>query len=122
MHRLVPFEHGRVELARRTPRAALSTARRRSASATTKLRFSSDAPCEIMRMLMPSSELKTRARHARSVADILAHQADDRLVVLDRDFGELPQLARRIASRFAVLSMVSETLTSDVDTMSTGVS
>ena len=29
-------------------------------SATTKLRLSSDAPWLIMRMLMPSSELKTR--------------------------------------------------------------
>ena len=45
-----------------------------------------------------------------------------RLVVLHGDFGELAQLAADIRSRCAVLSMVSETLTSEVATMSTGVS
>ena len=75
-----------------------------------------------MRILMPSSELKTRARHARSVADILAHQADDRLSCFDVDFGELPQLRAESRRCCSVLSMVSETLTSEVATMSTGVS
>ena len=78
----------------RTRGAALPRRARRSASPTTKLMFSSDAPCEIMRMLMPSRALKHAARHARSVANIVAHQADDRLVVFHVGFGELPQFGQ----------------------------
>ena len=83
--------------------------------------FSSEAPCEIMRMLMPSSELKTRRGDAGREADILAHQAYDGLVLLHFDLGELAQFAEDGVDVLR-LSMVRETLTSDVATMSTGVS
>ena len=66
--------------------------------------------------------IEDAARHSRRVADIVAHQADDGLIVLDLDFGELRAIRRRSRPAFAVLSMVSETLTSEVATISTGVS
>ena len=59
MHSLVALEDFGVELGEEFV-VQRCTVAGRSVSATTKLIFSSDAPCEIMRILMPSSELKTR--------------------------------------------------------------
>ncbi len=68
-----------------------STARARSFSATTTLRFSSDAPCEIIRILTASSEREDAGCHSRSVSDVLSHQTDDRLLGFNRDFRKLTQ-------------------------------
>ena len=71
---------------------------------------------------MPSSALKTRRATPGRVADVFAHQADDGLIVLDIDFGELRATPPESPPGASVLSMVSETLTSEVATMSTAVS
>ena len=57
----IPLEDVGIELSKEFLRAALSTVRTRSASATTKLRFSSEAPCEIMRTLMSVQRAEDRA-------------------------------------------------------------
>ena len=63
--------------------------------------FSSDAPWRDHADVDVVERIENAARHARSVADVLADQADDRLVLFDRDFGELAQLARDVVDACA---------------------
>ena len=68
----------------------------------------------------PSSAPSTRAGDARIVAQIVADGAQDRHLALDADLGELAQRRRRSPSSRASSSTVTDTLTSDVVTTSTG--
>ena len=74
-----------------------------------------------MRMLTAAHGAEGAPGHARRVADVVAHQADDGLVLLDVHLGELAAAPDKYPPAASVLSMVSDTLTSEVETMSTGV-
>ena len=89
--------------------------------ATTKLMFNTDAPCEIIRILTSRIALNARA----DTPDVDLIFSPTKLInafEFSADTSENSRSSLRIESRFAVLSMVSDTLTSDVETTSTGVS
>ena len=89
-----------------------------TSSSTTNVRLISEAPCEIMRILTSANSPNTRAANARSVAQILADQADDGLasfIFYIRQFGQVA--ASGGIDSFE--STVSDTLTSEVETTST---
>ena len=75
-----------------------------------------------MRMFMYSTNTEGAAGNAGSVADVFADQANDSLTRFDVDFGRTDCSSPGSFREVPVLSSVSETLTSEVETMSTLVS
>ena len=70
------------------------TAAAKSCPATTKPKLSAEAPCDTMRTLMPPSALKIRAATPGGMADVLAHHANDSLILIHPNIGELAQLGQ----------------------------
>src|SRR5690242_4869787 len=98
-----------------------STALFRSAAATTRLIFSSDAPCEIIRTFMFLSAAKARDA-TPGVCRMLSPTMHTMAWLSSTVTSANSSISLVIAGRELVLSMVSETLTSEVASMSTGVS
>src|SRR5262249_8372354 len=90
-----------------------STARRTSVAATTTLRLSRDAPWEIMRTLRSLSAEKTR-EETPGVWRMLSPTMQTMAWLSSTETSLNDSSSVRMAGSDAVLSMVSETLTSDV--------
>ena len=106
--------------ARRTASCSRDHRLRQVASRSTTVMFRRDAACDTIRSGKPLERRQDADREPRIAAQAVADGAEHRHLVLDAHLGELPTAPRRAAPAGASSSTVTETLTSDVVTTSTG--